>query len=283
MMPTNHMHHALAEHLNNLSFNETRHWLSEALHGRKWLPLLTPSEVLYLGILRLERNLSKATRRDLADACLQLVEAFVSSGQGDEEYLNSLLQLAVRFELKSLAAPLASMVKDFPQRADLSTASKKIILSALVDLKVPQPKEFWRGILTQNPIAHAGIALSGLLAIDPSSAIEALHALPEDQSLADVVSVVLEHTASQLPTRQKADFIAQIQMQLPRCQQLLRESIQDWFAEAGVLSASSSSKADVIASKTRASNLSSLAVGLKKIIPTWDFHPAVARLTAQPC
>ena len=271
---------ALTDRLDRLTPAETLSWLRDALHGRQPLPLLSPDETSYLGVLRLEPLLSKETRRDLASACHRLVYDFIHAGQADPEFLNSLLRLAVHFELDELATPLATLAEDFPQRLALPIPARKLVLATLVDLKIPQPQEFWFAILEQDNKAYGALVVSGLLAVRPSAAILALPSLPDDQTVADAVAIVLEQTAHQLPPRDRAELIAHVQDVLPRCCSRLRASIKEWLAEIDAIQHSGKTKMNASIVEPTFRNLDALRAGLKKFDPSLKLRPASARLCA---
>ena len=227
----------MLDKLNALSYGELRAWLLEALEGRQPVLRMAPDELPYIGILRLEAGLDKPTRRDLANACAELVQGFARSGQGDADFAISLLRLAVGLDLDVVAAPLARMAESFPTMPALSDDIKRLVLATLVDLKVSQPVEFWRSVLDQDRRAFAGVAIAGLLARNPVQAIDLVPTLPEDQTMADAITVVLEQATDQLAPGQRGEVYAQVRRVLPRCLPLMRASIQEWMGERGELEA----------------------------------------------
>lgn len=223
------------DRLNALSYGDLLAWLLEALHGRQPIPRLSPDEPPYVGILRLEAALDKPTRHDLAKACAELVQGFARSGQGDIEFVSALLRLAVKLELDSVAPPLARMAKNFPTLPEVPGTIKGLVLATLVDLKVTQPVDFWQSILDQDRTAFAGTAIAGLLARNPAMAIDVVPTLPDDQTLADAIAIVLEHATDQLASAQRGEVYARIRQVLPRCLPLVRGSIEEWLEERGEL------------------------------------------------
>jgi hypothetical protein len=230
------------DRLNALSYEALLAWLVEALHGRKAIPSLSPDEPFYVGILRLEADLDKPTRRDLARACEALVHEFVRSCPDDIEFATSLLRLTVGLELESVAGALARMAETFPTLPRVPGTVKQLVLAALVDLKVSQSVEFWRAILDQDHKAFAGTAIAGLLAYNMSVAIEVVPTLPDDQNIADAIATVLEQATDQLAPAQRCEVYAHIRRVLSACSPLMHGSIQEWLEERGELAPTQNSK-----------------------------------------
>ncbi len=113
-----------ADRLNALSYAKLRAWLLEALQGQVSVPRLSPDERPYVGILRLEAELDKPTRRDLAKACAELLNEFARHGKGAVDVVTSLLRLAVGLGLQSVAGPLVRMAEMFPTLPEVSGTNK---------------------------------------------------------------------------------------------------------------------------------------------------------------
>lgn len=226
---------ALAAPVEELSAVQTVEWLRDALNGQKQLPLSTPDEPRYLGITRLETTLSKETRRDLTRACEQLVQELRSNPAVDDEYLHSLLRLAVSFELSALTPVLAQLAQDHVGTPRLSPNGIKHLLSSIVELGIPQSEDFWLSILNQAPAQCGGLVISGLFAIRPRAALALLPRLPNDQALADAVAIILEQRATKLPAAGRADLLREIASILPRCGSLLQASLTEWLTELNEL------------------------------------------------
>ena len=223
------------DRLNDSSYEELHAWLLEALEGRQPVPRLSPDELPYAGILRLEAALDKQTRRDLAKACREIVYGFVRSGQGDIEFVTSLLRLVVGLGLDSVAADLARMAEAFPTLPEVPCAIRVLVLATIVDLKAPQTVEFWQSVLAQDRRAFAGTAIAGLLARNRAMAIDMVPTLPDDQNIADAISIVFEQVTDQLAPAQRGEVYTHIRRVLPACSPLMRCSIQEWLEERGEL------------------------------------------------
>jgi hypothetical protein len=257
------------DRLNALSYGELFAWLLGALQGNQPVPRLSPDEPSYVGILRLEADLDKPTRRDLARACAELVHGFARTGAGDVESVRSLLRLTAELGLDSVAGPLACMAEKFPGLPEVSGTIKGLVLATLVDLKEPQPVEFWRAILNQDRQAFAGTAIAGLLARNPSMAIDLVPTLPDDQNIADAIAIVLEQVTDQLAAAQRGEVYAHVRRVLSRCSPMMRGSIQEWLEERGEL-----------VSVRRSRDYSQLDTGLRMRNPQFTPQPASSRLSS---
>ena len=198
-------------HLDQLSFNEIRGWLFDALHDRVPVPRLAPDEPPDVAILAQEHTLARATRRDLARACQDLVLEFTKHGEGGVSYVDALLRLAAGLELRPLAGPLAAMALRFSEFPMTALETRQAIALTLIDLKELQPLEFWRTLLKQDAQAFAGAALSGTLARSWQAGVALLPELPDDPMLGSVAYVILEQTLEDLPLEKRFTCLHEIQ------------------------------------------------------------------------
>ena len=221
------------EALNRMSYQVLRAWLTAALGGRVALPRLGPDEPVHLGILRIEGELDKPTRRDLAKACQELVYELARTAGGDPDWIDALLQVAVGLGLESVAPALIRLAEAFPTSPTTSGSTKRKILAALVDLGTPPPVPFWKALLEQNPRDFAAPAISALLRVAPAIAVEVLPSLPDEQSVADATTILVEQAADRLDDRERARLVERVRRVVAACSPTMRTSLSEWLASRG--------------------------------------------------
>lgn len=192
--------------LNDLKYDEIVRWLKRALLGQEQVPRLTPDESPYLGIMRAEACLEVHARRDLERACYELVGQFTTTGDGDEDYLNALLCLAVELGQRKAASVLRGLVDREQIWTRLADGIQALVLATMVDLKVIQGVDFWRARVAQNAPAFSGFALSALLDDSPTDALALLPDLPSDSEVASAVTLLLELHCDDLQPSQRSLF-----------------------------------------------------------------------------
>ena len=218
-------------HLDQFSFEELRNWLFEALNDRVLVPKLTPDEAPDIAILAHERTLARATRRDLEQACQDLVLEFTRSGDGNVPYVQALLRLAAGLGLRQLAGPLAATAGRFADLPDMQREIKQALVLTLIDLKELQPLEFWRALLKQDPRAFAGAALSGTLAWSWQAGVALLPDLPDDAMLGSVAHVILEQTLEDLPSAERFACLHELRQIRQACHPTLSAALDRLLRE----------------------------------------------------
>ncbi len=213
--------------LNDTTTQQLQDWLVEALHGRTSLPSVSPDEFPYLAILRVESVLDKPTRRDLITACRELVARFVHRAEGDEDYVRSLLGLAVKLQVQELALALANMAQHSPQFRSLPLPIQRLVLTTLVEFRT-QPPEFWQIILDQDQDAFAGVAFSGLFSCGPELALTVLPRLPERPPVVAAASSRFRHWVESLELTNRSTMEAKLRQILPDCNALVRQMFGTW-------------------------------------------------------
>jgi len=203
--------------VDDLNHEEVRAWLKRALRGQEFLPLLTRDEFPHLGIARLEKTLKPATRDSLRDGALQLVRQFCVDGRGETGYVQELLALAAAFKQPEAVQMLARLADDFSDLSQFSTEIQLAVLAALVDMSPPQSVEFWVRIFNRDPENYAGLALSGVLAINPARAIELLPKMPDTERAGQATALKLDLAWDDLPAGQRHQFVWGVQNVLGRC------------------------------------------------------------------
>nr|MDP2189930.1 hypothetical protein [Rhodoferax sp.] len=214
--------------INDLSHEEIRAWLERALRGQEVLPRLTPDESPHLGILRLEKTLKPAARDSLRDGSLQLVRRFCADGLGETAYLEQLLALASAFRNPEAVRMLAQLARSFPQMPQISVEIRLAVLAALVDTPPPQPAAFWDGILKQDSEKYAGLALSGVLAINPAQAINMLPAMPDTERTGQAAALKLDLAWDDLPSKKRFQFTQDVEAVLAQCGPRFARPVKVW-------------------------------------------------------
>jgi hypothetical protein len=214
--------------INDQTHEEIRAWLERALHGQEPLPRLTPDESPYLGILRLEKELKPAARDSLRDGCLQLLRQFCVEGGGEASYVEELVALASAFRNPEAVEMLAKLALRFPDLPGTSAGVRLAVLAALVDTPPPRDMAFWETMLAQDPEKYAGMALSGALAINPEQAVAMLPRFPDSESLGQAAALKLDLTWDNLPSKERFQYVQDIQTILPQCGRHFVAPVQAW-------------------------------------------------------
>ena len=212
-------------HLDQLSFNEIRGWLFDALHDRVPVPKLAPDEPPDVAILAHEHTLARGTQRGLERACQDLVLEFMKRGEGSVPYVDALLRLAAGLEIRPLAGPLAALALRFAEFPAIALETRQAIALTLIDLKELQPLEFWRTLLQQDAQAFAGAVLSGTLARSWQAGVALLPELPDDLMFGSVAYVILEQTLEDLPLAKRFTCLHEIQAIRRSCPPALSASL----------------------------------------------------------
>jgi hypothetical protein len=206
-----------ATSVNDLSHSEIRNWLESALLGREALPLVTPDESPYLGVLRFQKELEPPTRESLWDACRELIAGFCAEGHGEPAFLEQLLGLASAFRDPETVVMLADLATRFPKLPKLSPEIRLAVLATLVDTPPPQTPLFWAEIFKQDPERYAALALSGVLATNPVQAIQMLPAMPNTERLGQAVALKLDLAWDTLSPEKRFQFVQAVGEVLCRC------------------------------------------------------------------
>jgi hypothetical protein len=206
-----------ATSINDLSHGEIRAWLESALHGHESLPLATPDESPYLGVVRWQKELKPPTRESLWDACRGLIADFCAEGHGEPAFLEQLLGLASTFRDPETVAMLADLASRFPNLPQLPPEIQLAVLATLVDTPPPQPPLFWAEILKQDPQRYAALALSGVLATNPAQAIQMLPAMPDTERSGQAATLKLELAWDTLTQDKRFQFVQAVGQVLCRC------------------------------------------------------------------
>lgn len=262
-------------HLDSLRYDEILEWLERALGGREWLPMIVPDETPESPILR-ERRLSPRTRDDLRQACLTLLRRFIRKPQEKDNYVLALLRLTAGYQLNEAVTDLHSLASNFEQFSTLPPVQRWAILSSLMDLRAPLSVEFWKEIATRFPDHHGVTAIAGLLPHGYHTALKLLSLLPDKESVADALYVVLDQYTSLLnPNEQRKFADAALQVR-PDCPLQIQAAIDDWIL-AHPLQASSTPKMKSFGSKLDAA----LAAFATRSNESYSPRPCVARLIPQ--
>lgn len=123
---------------------------------------------------------------------------------------------------------LARLAEKFPHLSHVTIEIRLAVLATLVDTPPPQSVEFWDGILKQGPEKYAGLALSGVLAINPERAIELLPAMPDTNRAGQAAALKLDLTWDDLPPEQRYRFIRDIRDILAQCGSRFAGPVRAW-------------------------------------------------------
>ena len=214
--------------INDLNHEDICIWLKRALRGEELLPQLTTDEHPHLGILRLEKTLWPTTRRSISDGCLELIRQFSADGVGDDAYLQELLFLTATFKNPEAVRMLAQLAARFPEMRHVSEEVRLAVLAALVDTPPPQPAAFWNGILKQDSEKYAGLALSGVLAINPAQAINMLPAMPDAERAGQAAALKLDLMWDDLPPKKRFQFAQDVEAILAQCGPRFARPVKAW-------------------------------------------------------
>lgn len=214
--------------LNELSHSEIRAWLDRALRAQESLPRLTPDESPHLAILRLEKTLKPAARDSLRDGSVQLVREFCTDARGQIAYVHELLSLVAAFKSAEAVRMLTGLAERFPQLRETPLDVRLAVLATLVDTPPPQAPDFWYSVLRQDPEAYAALALSGVLAVNPTEAVSMLSAMPDIERVGQAAALKLDLAWDDLLPKQRFQFAQNVRAVLPRCGSRFAGPIQAW-------------------------------------------------------
>lgn len=215
-------------HLDGLRFDDIFAWLERALRGQELLPMIVPDETPESPILR-ERRLSTQTREDLRQACLTLVRRFVREPRDEDGYVMALLRLATGFQLRETVTDLHSLTSDREAFAALDANQSWAVLSTMLDLRAPVSLDFWKEIATRGPGQHGVIAVAGLLTHGYHSALQLLPSLPDDETVADALFVVIDQHAGLLNSDERGNMVNAAAEVLPACSPHIQAALNDWI------------------------------------------------------
>lgn len=271
--------------LNEGTRQQLEQWLVLALNGQTPLPRVSPDEFPYLAIMRVEGLLDKQTRRDLYSVCQQLVSEFVRTGKGrlvgefvrtekeSDEYLHSLLNLAVKLQIRELAPSLAQLAQKPELFGHLAVPVQRLVLTTLVEFRT-QPPAFWQSILPLNPDAFAGVVFSGVFSRSPKQAMTVLQHLPTRTPVVAAASGRLRRWIETLEPTDRRAAEAELRQLLPSCNEVVREMFGKWVP--GEISAKP-------VPQTQRQNNAHRAIGLLKILTkpmNTELKPSNSRLAA---
>lgn len=185
------MLHPAFSGLEALTMRETDGWLRASLRGEVMLPRATPDELPALVITRHALRLPPNARRNLQAAVEALfLEALAAPGEVEATWLTALCDLAVRLELRDLAARVVAQVER-PAEFDRWPAQQRAaLLHVITDLRHPVPASFWSKLAERDPARYALLAVSALLSRDPEAAIALLPLLPDDPEVVAALRVL---------------------------------------------------------------------------------------------
>ncbi|MBB5031440.1 hypothetical protein [Prosthecobacter vanneervenii] len=221
------------KHLEGKSFEAVLEWMARALHAQEPLPMIVPGESPEDPILRLERSLTEITRRDLCEACRVLVRRYVRQPQdeADDAYVAALLRLAKGLNLTDLVTDLYTLAANHAVLSALPQSQVKSILFTLLDLRAALPLEFWKSLAARLPGAMSLIAVSGLLGHGYKPAMCVLPSLPDQQSVADSLYIILKQHAKLLNPNEVSKMVETARQFLSSCQPQIQLALQDWVDE----------------------------------------------------
>jgi hypothetical protein len=218
-----------AEQLNRMSHNEICSWLERALREQEQLQRLTPDEPPYLGIVRLDKEVSPAVRNSLRSGVLNLLARFCENGLEEPRYLQELLSLASVFKQPETSEILGELALRFPEQPHVSLETKFSVLEVLVDISPPRTPTFWKQIFQQEPEHFALLAFSGTLASLPFEAVEMLPGMPNSKRDGEAAVINLEIAWDDLDVHLRSHFVQEVQNVLDRCRQNFANPIKTWI------------------------------------------------------
>lgn len=260
--------------LEEMRFDAILAWVERALRGQELLPVIVPDETPESPILR-ERRLSTRTREDLRQACLTLVRRFVREPRDKDGYVMALLRLATGFQLKETVTDLHSLTSDREAFAALSANQSWAVLSAMLDLRAPVSLDFWKEIAARLPAQHGVMAVAGLLTHGYHSAFQLLPSLPDDETVADALFVVIDQHAGLLNSDERSNMVNAAAEVLPACSPHIRAALADWI-QANPQPAAASPRASV-----RSRLNAALAAFATRSSEAYEPRPRPARLIPQ--
>lgn len=217
------------DHLHRLDAGAIEAWLQRALRGRERLPLVTPDEHPFLAIARHESSLDEIRRKDVRTALGRLVARYASEGDGDSDYVTSLLGLVEELDLQSATLPLGQLALDDQRFDALPPKQQARVLGTIIDMRVVLRDERWSKWAEEG--RHQALALGALLS-KSFDGLDLLPALEADEGVADSLYLVLSEHWRALDTagdrrrmRERGREVCE------RCSEPVRSAVRDWLAE----------------------------------------------------
>jgi hypothetical protein len=146
----------------------------------------------------------------------------------------SLVGLVVGLQLTNATPALLALTNAFLRNeTKLSHSEKEAVAFAIVDLRIPQPEEFWLNLWKAHPRDFSSPAFAALLDLNPHRALDFLPQLGNDQNLADAVALHLDYHADQMPAARRQEFRSQAAAIAGNCKSHIRNGVREWLRESG--------------------------------------------------
>lgn len=209
----------------------TTAWLKDVLNDVTDLPR-TPGDPPDLALLDRYRAGDALVPSDLKDSCLKLIQEFVATGDGSEDYVRGLLYLGKELGLSDqMGPPIVAMAHLFPRGPHPNI--QRIVLQTISRLGVRLTPSFWLKMFAQNDLFACPVLVGLLESGFWHEALGLLPFFPEREDLANAVASVLNWALDRLPESQRKEEFAFLRLILPRCGLMLRASLSFLVAEPG--------------------------------------------------
>jgi hypothetical protein len=218
-------------HLDGKPYAEILAWLRRALHGNEALPRVVPGESPEDAILRHERDLHTMTRRDLVQACLELVSEFARDLAGDDEFVAALFRLAKGFSLVRVATDIHELASSEERFSRLPPTQQRVLLTTLVDMGAPLPPAFWSQLAARDPARFGVVAFSAIARREPARAIPLALTLPDDERIADALYIVLGQRVRGLSAGERDTLVVAARAAARESKPAIRAAIDEWISE----------------------------------------------------
>lgn len=219
-------------HLDGKLYDEVLAWLERSLRGSETLPVVVIGEPPEDSILRHERKLATMTRKDLRQACLDLVRSFVRDPSDDDGFVAALFRLAKGLYLSSVATDIHVLASAEERFSKLPPTQQIVLLTTLLDLGVELSVTFWSKLVARDPEMFGVVAFSGVLySRQPADAIPLLASLPDDERIADAVYVVLGQRTPGLNSAERDQLVVAARAGARNSQPAIRAALNEWANE----------------------------------------------------
>ena len=203
-------------------------WVKRALNGE--IPL--PCGFLGYGpdgsLLSYVQTRSRDTKLNLMEAVEPLVLDFVDqpfSFLEKTDYVTALVRLALGLKIPGIMSQFLNMAENVAVFKRLPFGQQRVILHSLLDSKIPIGGSFWTLVSLAYGPEHRLSAVTGLLRSAFILASPAIASLPNTESVADSLYVIMDQYRSKLKDPTELDMA--LTPLIPKCEPMVQSALKD--------------------------------------------------------
>ncbi len=126
---------------------------------------------------------------------------------------------------------LGALVLKFPELPEIADEVRFAVLAMLADTQTsPRTPEFWFKILNQDKLKYGPLVRSGLLAVNPMTAITILPEFIDSPQIGEAVALKLDLAWDTLPSSQRFYFVDEVKTALAQCGPSFAGPILEWIS-----------------------------------------------------